>query len=176
MKRIIYLCIITILFALLISCKSSDTKNNMEENGNSSVEKSDKKNYVGWIDTSNKEIELTKGIVKVKIKPSLGTFNICAINKNDKSIPVLSTSNEYTSTSLQIKTGKKVYKLISDSNVNYSLLKGDKSMTVIYDVPNVFEVKATFMFLQSSAENDYDTLKVTYTITNKGTKKDNFSL
>lgn len=176
MKRIIYLCIITILFALLISCKSSDTKNNMEENGNSSVEKSDKKNYVGWIDTSNKEIELKKGIVKVKVKPSLGTFNICAINKNDKSIPVLSTSNEYTSTSLQIKTGKKVYKLISDSNVNYSLLKGDKSLTVIYDVPNVFEVKATFMFLQSSAENDYDTLKVTYTITNKGTKKDNFSL
>lgn len=178
MKKNIFLCILTIFFALLISCKSSETKkNNIEESEkSSSAEKNDKKNYVGWIDTSKKEIELTKGIVQVKVKPNLGSFNFCAINKNDKYIPVLATSNEYTSTSLQIKTGKKVYKLVSDSNVNYSLLKSDNSMTVIYEIPKVCEVKANFKFMQSSSENDYDTLKVTYTITNNGTKKEDFSL
>ena len=114
--------------------------------------------------------------MQVKVKPNLGSFNIYAINKKDKCIPLLSTSNEYTSTNLQIKTEKKVYKLVSDSNVNYSLLKNDNSMTVIYDIPKICEVKANFKFLHSSSENDYDTLKVTYSITNKGTKKEDFSL
>ena len=177
MKKNIYSCIFLIFFLFLNSCKSSDTKKNLEENGNlSSVENNDKKNYLGWIDTSKKEIELSKGIVQVKVKPNLGSFNICAINKKDKCIPLLSTSNEYTSTNLQIKTEKKVYKLVSDSNVNYSLLKNDNSMTVIYDIPKICEVKANFKFLHSSSENDYDTLKVTYSITNKGTKKEDFSL
>ena len=45
-------------------------------------------------------------------------------------------------------------------------------MTVIYEIENVAEVKAHFSFIQSSLESEVDTLKVTYTITNLGTRKD----
>lgn len=180
MKKIKIALIFTVVLFLMISCTSSKAGNNsdsdIQNSQDSSVQKEQKQNLTGWVDTSKKEIELTSGIIQIKVKPNLGSFNINVINQKDKHIPVLSTANEYTSTNLQLKTGRKIYKLISDANVKYSVLKTKNVMTVIYEIENVAEVKANFSFIQSSLESEVDTLKVTYTITNLGTRKDDFAL
>lgn len=166
-----------IIFGLMFSCTSSKADGSKNESGYEiSAAKDEKKNYTGWVDTSKKEIELSLGIVKVKVKPNLGSFNIGVINKNDKFVPVLQTSNEYTSTNLQLKTMKKIYKLVSAPNILYSVLKTDNSICVVYEIPNVAEVKALFNFMQSSSDSDIDTLKIVYTITNKSAKKNEFAL
>ena len=79
MKKNKVLFLLTFIIALFISCASTK-KENTESNKN--IEKDNKKgtaskkmSFLGWIDVSEKEMELSMGIVTVKLKPKLGSFN-----------------------------------------------------------------------------------------------------
>ncbi len=184
MKKNKVLFLLTFIIALFISCASTK-KENTESNKN--IEKDNKKDnkkgtaskkmsFLGWIDVSEKEMELSMGIVTVKLKPKLGSFNYFVSNKNKKQIPVLSTSNEYTGTSVQLKVGNQVYKLISDSKTKVTAGKGEKKIYMNYEIPSVADVRIDFNFVSSEDNSNFDTLKIVYTITNTGTKKKDFSV
>jgi len=130
-----------------------------------------KKNYTGWIDTSGKDIDLKLGSIHLKARPKLGTFNILVINEDGKSIPVLSTANEYTSSAFYLKYNKKVYKLCSENNIQASAKKRKDGIDLIYNIQNVAEVTINFDCLESEAGNGCDMVKVTSTVVNKGQKK-----
>lgn len=166
-----YFISILIIFSLCLTvfAKSKDSGKNVTEDG-------EKKNYIGWVDASSKEISYKKGMIQFRVKPNLGSFNISVTNNKEKMIPVLSTVDEFTSTLFYLKTPKKIYKLQTENNIRTGVAKTENGLTITYSVPNVADVAVGFECFQSSIEHDFDTVKTTVTITNKGNKKDEFAV
>lgn len=133
-------------------------------------------NFTGWVDTSNKPIDYSLGKIRFKVKPKKGTFNILVLNEDERSIPVLSTSNEYMTTSFYLLAGKKIYKLNEDSNVKTFARRIENGVSLRYFIENVSEVVVNFECLKSSETSDYDTIKVSSTVTNLKKTKNNFAL
>ncbi|MCR4734922.1 MAG: hypothetical protein K5829_07965 [Treponema sp.] len=137
----------------------------------------EEKDPEGWVKADGRNIDVSFGIVRIKVKPRYGLFNISVINENDKSIPVLATSNEYISSSFYLKCGKKIYKLNESSSVKASAkVNYDKKCILItYSISNLADVNVTFQAMRSSANSDYDMLKIVSEVVNNGTKKGLFS-
>ena len=170
MRKSIIFISAAVFLTLVCTASAAGKKNGNEKNNN------EKKNYLGWVDSSAKDVTHTKGIIQMRIKPNLGSFNIGVVNKNDKTIPVISTINEFTSSAFYLKTSKKVYKLANDTNIKASVNKDGEALELSYAVANVAEVKLNFDFIQSLPDNDFDVVKVKAQITNQSNKKDDFSL
>lgn len=170
--------VILILFGL-VSCKSADVVEKSEVK-NEAVKQNDKntedKNYTSWIESAKEGNRLKSGIIRIKTKPHLGTFNIGVINDDNKDISVLSSSNEYTSTSLYLKTSKKIYKLTAGSGVYTKSFVGKNAIRLLYNIPKVADVAVDMYCFPSETPGDDDMIRVTATITNKGKKNETFSL
>lgn len=132
----------------------------------------------GWVKAKSRNIDVSFGIIRIKVKPNYGLFNISVINDMDKSIPVLATANEYISSSFYLKAGKKIYKLNENSSVKYSAEVNyeQKSVLITYSIPDVADVKVTFNAIRSSADSDFDMLKIYSEIVNTGSKKAELAL
>ena len=170
--------VISILFEL-VSCKSADVVEKNEVK-NEAVKQNDKntedKNYTSWIESAKEGNRLKSGIIRIKTKPHLGTFNIGVINDDNKDVSVLSSSNEYTSTSLYLKTSKKIYKLTAGSGVHTNSFVGKNAIRLLYNIPKVADVAVDMYCFPSETPGDDDMIRVTATITNKGKKNETFSL
>ena len=170
--------VISILFGLF-SCKSADVVEKNEVK-NEAVKQNDKntedKNYTSWIESAKEGNRLKSGIIRIKTKPHLGTFNIGVINDDNKDVSVLSSSNEYTSTSLYLKTSKKIYKLTAGSGVHTNSFVGKNAIRLLYNIPKVADVAVDMYCFPSETPGDDDMIRVTATITNKGKKNETFSL
>lgn len=170
--------VISILFGL-VSCKSADVVEKSEVK-NEAVKQNDKntedKNYTSWIESAKEGNRLKSGIIRIKTKPHLGTFNIGVINDDNKDVSVLSSSNEYTSTSLYLKTSKKIYKLTAGSGVYTKSFVGKNAIRLLYNIPKVADVAVDMYCFPSGTPGDDDMIRVTATITNKGKKNETFSL
>ncbi len=170
--------VISILFGL-VSCKSADGVEKSEVK-NEAVKQNDKntedKNYTSWIESAKEGNRLKSGIIRIKTKPHLGTFNIGVINDDNKDVSVLSSSNEYTSTSLYLKTSKKIYKLTAGSGVYTKSFVGKNAIRLLYNIPKVADVAVDMYCFPSETPGDDDMIRVTATITNKGKKNETFSL
>jgi len=170
--------VISILFGL-VSCKSADVVEKSEVK-NEAVKQDDKntedKNYTSWIESAKEGNRLRSGIIRIKTKPHLGTFNIGVINDDNKDVSVLSSSNEYTSTSLYLKTSKKIYKLTAGSGVYTKSFVGKNAIRLLYNIPKVADVAVDMYCFPSETPGDDDMIRVTATITNKGKKNETFSL
>ena len=136
----------------------------------------EKRNYTGWVDVSSKELDVKSGIVQIRVKPNLGTFNFAVLNDNDKYVPVLSTANEYTSSGFFLKAGKKRYRLLADKNVQPSILKLPAGFNLTYKVAKAAEVSVSFEAVRSYPESDVDMVKISAEIKNVGQKTDEFAL
>ncbi len=136
----------------------------------------EKRNYTGWVDVSSKELDVKSGIVQIRVKPNLGTFNFAVLNDNDKYVPVLSTANEYTSSGFFLKAGKKRYRLLADKNVQPSILKLPAGFNLTYKVAKAAEVSVNFEAVRSYPESDVDMVKISAEIKNVGQKTDEFAL
>ena len=136
----------------------------------------EKRNYTGWVDVSSKELDVKSGIVQIRVKPNLGTFNFAVLNDNDKYVPVLSTANEYTSSGFFLKAGKKRYRLLADKNVQSSILKLPAGFNLTYKVAKAAEVSVSFEAVRSYPESDVDMVKISAEIKNVGQKTDEFAL
>lgn len=130
-----------------------------------------KKNYTGWVDTSGKDIDVKLGMVNLKARPKLGTFNIQAINEDGKSIPLLQTGNEYTTTSFYLRYNKKIYRLSAENSIQSSAKRLKDGLELTYRIPNVADVVVTFTCLESEPGSGYDMVKVDAVAVNKGNKK-----
>lgn len=171
-KEKIYFFIVLIITAFLfLACETNDVMGNGSQKTGAAG-----KNFVGWVDASTKDISNKKGIVHFIVKPNLGTYNICVINEDSKSIPVLSTVDEFTSTSMYLKTGKRIYRLIAGNNVWTGVEKEENGITLTYNIENVAEVNVNLNYLKSSDDSDFDIVKTVVKITNKGSKKETFAL
>ena len=136
----------------------------------------EKKNYTGWVDVSSKELDIKSGIVQIRVKPNLGTFNFLVLNDNNKYVPVLSTANEYASSGFFLKAGKKRYRLFADGNVLVSVAKIPSGLNLTYKAGKTAEVSVTFEAVKTHPESDVDMIKVSSVIKNVSQKTDEFAL
>ena len=83
----------------------------------SSVAQETKKNYTGWVSSAIRPITSVKGNIKLYVRPKKGTFGIFVMNENEKTVPVISSANEYTTTSFYLKAGNKLLRLFYHPSV-----------------------------------------------------------
>lgn len=147
--------------------ETKNEKNSVKKSGQADV----KKNYTGWIDTSNKDIDVKLGAINLKARPKLGTFNIQVINDDGKTIPVLETGNEYTTSAFYLRYNKKIYKLAAENNIQASAKRLKDGLELGYSIDKIADVVITFTCLESVTGSGYDMIKVSTTATNKGSKR-----
>jgi len=126
--------------------------------------------YEDWKSVHNRKIDKTFGIIRIRVLPTKGTFNIGVINDNNKTIPVLSNMNEYTSSYFSLKVGKKIYKLVEGGDVKSKARATDDKVQIIYSVNKMADVLVEFIPEESTPGEGYDILRVQTTVTNTGKK------
>ena len=138
--------------------------------------KEGKKNYTGWVSSSIRPITNSMGNVRLNVRPKKGTFALAALTENDKAIPVLSTANEYTTTSLYLKAGKKILKLCDDSNVTSAARKTANGVSILYTIDKTSTVQLDFECIATKEGENEDTIKVTATVHSLAKKKQEYAL
>ena len=136
-------------------------------------------NFTGWIKGSRRSISEKYGKIQLKIKSSIGSYSLYVLNDRDKAVPVLSTANEFASNAFYLKTSKKVYNLVTDTNVHSSARKTADGATIIYQIPEIADVSVNFSFFASDKENkdaDLDMVKVTASVKNNSNRNDEFAI
>ena len=175
------------LFSLfLFSCKTTavevtdtasvEAASQQKENADETVEYPIKKENEVWTDNTGKAEPLTRGIVALRYKKRVGSFNIAVKNKNDKLIPVLSTVEEYTTSAFYLKSNNKIIKLINDSSIKTGYSKNDEALRVTYSVPDVADVIVEFFVMPSVEGGVEDMVKVTATVINKTSRQKELGL
>lgn len=135
-----------------------------------------KKNYTGWISTSIRPVSNVVGNISLFARPKKGTFSISVLNEDEKAIPVLSTANEYTTTSFYLKAGRKLVKLSDDSSVVTAAKKTEKGLKIRYSIEKVGVVIIDFECFSSVEGEPEDSIKVTAAIVSQSKKKTDFAL
>ncbi|MCR5189419.1 MAG: hypothetical protein K6C97_10825 [Treponema sp.] len=155
--------------------KSADeSKDSLNDDNNNKKAKKDKS--IDWQESSSKEVTYKNGIIRIIVKPKLGTYNIAVENQDDKYIPVFSTGNEYTTTSIALKVNRKRYSLMAAPNVKSSVTKNDNGVTINYKVNQTADVDLIMDCLKSVPDHDLDMLKCTIRVKNIGKKKAEFTV
>lgn len=159
------------------SVEADNTQASAKKEKKKSKKKKEEDIYSGWAKERGLSIDETYGTVRLRAKTKKGTFNIALLEeKNYKTIPVLATSDEYTTSGFFLKAGDKVINLINDSRVKYTGWKTDNGMVLGYRLDNVADVMVYFDCFQSNVESDIDSVKIRIAVTNMGKKKVNFAV
>lgn len=197
MKKIIYYTALVSLLFAAVSCKSTkapvaateegkteaaapaegDTEN-AEGTASAAASTSTKDpdaDFTGWI-KSKKNINERYGKIQIKIKSGRGSFTIAALNENDKPIPVLSSANEYVTNAFYLKTSKKTYNLVTDSNIRSAARRTTDGAALMYDIPSVAQVTLNFSCFASDKKKDIDMIKVTASIRNTSDRNEEYTL
>lgn len=132
---------------------------------------------LSWTKKSNKNVDVVLGKVRLRSKKNLGTFNLSVMNDEDKTIPVLSTANEYVTSSCYLKAGNKIIKLNQDSAVKSYSRRTDLGMQIAYEIDKVGIVILDFQcFSSDPKKTDFDSVKITAAVKNTGKKRNDFEL
>lgn len=132
---------------------------------------------LSWTKKSNKNVDVVLGKVRLRAKKNLGTFNFSVMNDEDKTIPVLSTANEYVTSSCYLKAGNKIIKLNQDSAVKSYSRRTDLGMQIAYVIDKVGIVVLDFQcFSSDPKKTDFDSVKITAAAKNTGKKRNDFEL
>lgn len=135
------------------------------ENDEGESEDSETKWYRGL-----RKYDFKMGNLRVKIRPNKGTFNILAKNEKGSYIPLLSTANEYMTSSFYLKAGKNILKLNENAAVETAARKTNDGVQIKYSINRVADVIVDFAFLKSDEQYDFDMLKITTTVVNIGSR------
>ena len=138
--------------------------------------KDNKKNYTGWISTSMRPVTAVYGNVKLYANPKKGTFAISVLNEEEKAINVISSSNEYTTTSFYLQAGRKVFKLCDDSSVDAAVKKTENGLRLRYTIERNAVVIIDFECFSTKEGYAQDTVKITGAIVSLAKKKTDFAL
>ena len=138
--------------------------------------KDNKKNYTGWISSSMRPITNVYGNIKLYANPKKGTFAISILNSDEKAVNVMSSANEYTTSSFYLQSGKKIFKLCDDSSVVSAAKKTDKGMRLRYTIERNAVVIIDFECFSSVEGEAEDSIKVTAAIVSLAKKKTDFAL
>ena len=173
-----------IFSSLFFSCsttkvESADPENPVSEIASeqeSPVDYPVKKEAEVWTDNSGKSLPVSDGIVTLRYKKRVGSFNIAVRNQAEKNIPVFSTANEYTSSSFFLKSNNKIIKLINDGAVKSGYTKSDRGLRITYAVADTADVVIEFVIFPSREGEQSDMVKVTATVTNKSQRRKELAL
>ena len=135
-----------------------------------------KKNYTGWVSSSIRPVSNTKGNVKLYANSKKGTFAFSVLNENQKAISLISTANEYTTTSFYLRAGKKIIKLCEDAGVVSAAKKTENGVKIRYSIDKVAVVMIDLECISTKEDAPEDTIKVTATVLSQSKKKTDFSL
>lgn len=135
-----------------------------------------KKNYTGWISTSLHPVTGVYGNVKLYANPKKGTFAISVLNEDEKAVNVMSSSNEYTTTSFYLQAGRKIFKLCDDSSVDSAAKKTENGLRIRYTIERNAVVIIDFECFSSKEGYAQDTVKITGAIVSLAKKKTDFAL
>ena len=152
----------------------SENQSEAEKNGNAPGG-----NFTGWIKPTRRSISEKYGKIQIKIKSSIGAYSLAVLNEKEKAVSVLSTANEFASNAFYLKNSRKVYNLVTDTNVRSSARRTTSGAAIMYNIPDVAEMTVDFSCFASDKENkdaDIDMVKVTATVKNIGTRNDEFSI
>lgn len=141
-----------------------------------SKKSADDRGFIGWIDMGIKNPTESKGIVKIETNSKLGTFCISALDKKDKSYPVLSTFNEFSNSGFSLKVGNEVYRLMSGRNIRTISEKVDSGVKVKYSLKDRATVSLEMIAVAADNKSSPDTVKVTVDVRNTGDKNERFAL
>ena len=155
---------------------SSDDASSFQIEATATAGRESKKNYTGWVSSSMRPITAIKGDVKLYANPKKGTFSIFVLNDNEKAIPVVSSANEYTTTSFYLRAGKKIIKLCDDSSVVSAAKKTEKGLKIRYTIEKVAIVMIDFECFSSKEGEAEDTVKITASVMSQAKKKTDFSV
>lgn len=157
---------------------SKSNKKSKEKKASKSKSEStaDAGNYTGWIKSKGKDITETFGIMQLKTRAKFGSYTISLINNKNKAVPVLSTSNEFTTNAIYLKNSRKTYCLTTDTSVKNQVQKKEDGLSVLYSVPDVADVRVDFKCMSTEKKGTYNMLKVIMTVTNKSKRNDEFHL
>lgn len=154
----------------------TETKKKSKKKSEKEIQK-ERNNFSGWIDPKGRSIDEVYGSIKLRIRNKIGSFNIAIVDEEaKKTIPVLSTSDEYTTSGFYLKAGKKIIELNKDSSVRKSTWKTDNGAAVGYRIDDLADVIVYFDTFRSSEDFDVDSIKVTVKVTNMSKKKDYFAV
>ena len=156
--------------------EKSEESEKSEKNASAKKEASEDKDFTGWIKASKKNINERFGRIQIKTKSKIGSFTLAVLNENDKPVPVLSTSNEYVTNAVYLKTLKRTYNLITDKTIRSGARKTADGIVITYEVPSVATVNLYFSFFASEKKKDYDMVKVRATVKNISDRNDEFVL
>ena len=132
-------------------------------------------NFTGWENISSKNISESFGIIQLRVKAKFGAFSI-SVKGIGKSVPVLSTANEFVSNAFYLKTSRKIYALGTDRSVKTAAKRTSDGVKILYSVPSVADVLVDFKCFSSEKNVSMDMIKVTATVLNKSSRVDEFSL
>lgn len=159
------------------SAKKKDKKEKTKATEETPAQNAAGGNFTGWIKGTRRSISEKYGRIQLKIKSSIGSYSISVLNEKEKGVPVLSTANEFASNAFYLKTSKKAYNLVTDTNVHSSARRTANGAAIMYNIPEVAEVTVDFSCFASDKENkdsDSDMIKVTATVKNNSTRNDEF--
>lgn len=112
------------------------------------------------------------GIIRLRTKSKYGSYTLGVIQGNGKTVPVLSTTDEYTGNGFYLRVGKKIYSLCTDGSVKSSISGKTGGVLFKYEINNTAEVNVDYTFFSSQKNDAIDMLKVTATIVNTGKRKE----
>lgn len=115
------------------------------------------------------------GQIKLLLKGSIGSYQIYAVDKNEKTYPVLASYNEFTTTYFSVLAGKAEYRLNVENGIRTVARKMKDGGQLIYGIPGVADVLVDFTCLKSSEEAEPDIVKITASITNAGKRVKTFA-
>lgn len=148
----------------------------IENEADAPAKRTARKNSTGWINSLGRPVVGEWGYLKLTANPKKGTFLLSVLNENEKAVPVVSTANEYMSTSFYLRAGKKIIKLCDDANVVSAVKKTDTGVKLRYTIDKVAVVIIDMSCVNSVPEAAEDTIKITASIQSKSKKKTDFAL
>ncbi len=161
--------------------ENSENKGEAALNAESSSEKTDSKiaeteakDFTGWIKSSKKNLKESYGKIQIRTKSGIGSYTISALTDEGKTVPVLSTANEYVSNAFFLKTSKKIYNLVTDSSILAAARRTTDGIMLMYEIPSVAQVTVSFSCFASEKKQNADMIKVTVSIKNISNRNDDF--
>lgn len=194
MKKVLFLLFSIFFFSIFIACASTEEQEEEEKielpkdnthRVSHSVYNAENEAKLFTINQSGiddmikrgwKPVEKESGVLKISAKGNLGTYNIYVIDRDGNYIPVFSTAEEFTGTSLYLQAGKRVYKLSGGSGTEIAARETPNGVQLVYRIPKVAQVFVNLTIFSSNEQKSGDMIKMTSCIKNNKGRKDNFAL
>lgn len=132
--------------------------------------------YTGWLYVPKRNFTVKKGDIQLTLRGSAGTFGIYAIPESGSKRPLLTTSDDFSSTYFSVRAGRQEYQLNRESGVSCEARETDYGAQLAYKVKNKFQFVADFSLMPSIATSSrIDVIRVTLYTTNLSRNTQSFT-